>query len=101
MGNTIATEAGGENVDKNYWHGNNNSTSRSGASSSTTAKTTTAALGKEGPQLQRKASSFLEEPITHKLTERGEAIVTLSNTITNKEMHESHGIIQTRGARVT
>ena len=82
MGNTLATEAGGENVDKNYWHGSNNSTaSRSGLSS---AKTTAPPLGK-GPQLQRKGSSFLEEPITHKLTERGEAIVTLSTSTTNNE----------------
>jgi len=80
MGNTLATEAGGENVDKNYWHGNTNSTaSRSGPSSN---KTTTPPPGK-GPQLQRKGSSFLEEPITHKLTERGEAIVSLPNNENN------------------
>jgi len=84
MGNTLATEAGGENVDKNYWHGSNNHTnSRSGPASTT--KTTTPPPGK-GPQLQRKGSSFLEEPITHKLTERGETIVSLSNsTNTNNE----------------
>eukprot|EP00578_Thalassiosira_sp_NH16_P001969 CAMPEP_0181130392 /NCGR_PEP_ID=MMETSP1071-20121207/29838_1 /TAXON_ID=35127 /ORGANISM="Thalassiosira sp., Strain NH16" /LENGTH=602 /DNA_ID=CAMNT_0023216457 /DNA_START=179 /DNA_END=1987 /DNA_ORIENTATION=- len=36
---------------------------------------------RNGPQLtlQRKSSSFLEEPITHKLTERGETDVKLGN----------------------
>ena len=91
MGNTLATEAGGENVDKNYWHGsNNNSTSSRGSGSGPSSSTNKAAAtpGK-GPQLQRKGSSFLEEPITHKLTERGEDLVSLSpNTNSNNNNEE-------------
>ena len=48
--------------------------------------------------LQRKASSFLEEPITHKLTERGEAQVTLqeSNCSTITSSNGREGISESR-----
>lgn len=80
MGNTLATETqggydlpnrGSRDDDENYWHGSNPNIAPRGNPPPPPG---------QGPPLQRRRSSFLEEPVTHKLTERGEATVSLRNS---------------------
>ncbi|KAL7530758.1 hypothetical protein ACHAWF_003498 [Thalassiosira exigua] len=62
-----AADPGGNNV---YWHHSTNPPKQDGAGAGHAAPPPLA--------LQRKQSSFLEEPVTHKLTERGEATVSVT-----------------------
>lgn len=78
MGNVESTAPVGpspsspSNDEKNHWHGTHPDKEPSGRHPP-----------KVPASLQRKGSSFLEEPVTHKLTERGEATVTVTVAATN------------------
>lgn len=74
MGNAVAFDAqelsGGEGNPTNHWHGGDPN-----------ADPNIRSLPKEAHlMLQRKLSSFLDEPVINKRTERGEAKVTLPNS---------------------
>ncbi|KAL7532432.1 hypothetical protein ACHAXR_005433 [Thalassiosira sp. AJA248-18] len=87
MGNIESSNTGGE---QNYWHGTspnvdpslrppppNNQVPLKRAAS--VGGSVTKGVGAR-PLLQRKGSSFLDEPVTYKITERGEAVVTLNDS---------------------
>lgn len=82
MGN-VESAPGSNQTSNNHWHG-------SDPNSNPSLRPPPVRSGKAQPHqlLQRKGSSFLDEPVTHKLTERGEALVTLDETSATTNTNE-------------